>query len=146
MSYSDTAVLLIDPYNDYIHPQGKGYSLCQESLEASDTIAHMKNLVKAARANKIPIFYCLHQPWRTGNFDEWTRMGPFHRMLKEEHMAEEGTWGGKIYEGLEPDLANGDIVVGKHWNARYVFCTFSSKLPHQFTLGLDNLHQPGTTG
>lgn len=115
---STTAVLLIDPYNDYIHPSGKVYSLCQASLEASDTITHMKTLVAAARANNIPIFYCMHQPWRTGNFDHWSRMGPFHRMLKDKHVAEAGTWGAGIYEGLEPDLENGDIVVGKHWNAK----------------------------
>jgi nicotinamidase-related amidase len=41
-------------------------------------------------------------------------------MLKENHVCEEGTWGAQIYEGLEPDLANGDIVVAKHWNARRV--------------------------
>ena len=103
MPYTDTAVLLIDPYNDYIHPNGKAY---------------MKVLVKAARANNIPIFYCLHQPWKTGNYDGWNRMGPFHRMLKAQHIAEEGTWGAGIYEELEPDLANGDIIVGKHWNAK----------------------------
>jgi nicotinamidase-related amidase len=118
MPHNDTAVLLIDPYNDYIHPSGKVYNLCKESLEATDTITHMKTLVKAARANNIPIFYCLHQPWKTGNFDHWTRMGPFHKMLKEQHVAEVGTWGSEIYEGLEPDLANGDILVGKHWNAK----------------------------
>jgi len=55
-SYKDTAVLLIDPYNDYIHPEGKGYGLCKESLEETDTVTHMKALVKATRANSIPIF------------------------------------------------------------------------------------------
>jgi nicotinamidase-related amidase len=118
MSNKNTAVLLIDPYNDYIHPDGKVYELCKDSLEATETITHMKALVKAARANGIPIFYCLHQPWKTGNFDAWNRMTPFHRMLKEKLVCEAGTWGAQIYEGLEPDLTNGDIVVGKHWNAR----------------------------
>lgn len=113
MSY-DTAVLLIDPYNDYIRPDGKAYGLCKDSLAVTDTIAYMKTLVKAARANNIPIFYCLHQQWKTGNFDAWNRVGSFHRMLKEKRVCEEGTWGAQIYEGFEPDLANGDIVVGKH--------------------------------
>lgn len=60
MPYKDTAVLLIDPYNDYIHPDGKVYGLCKDSLEATDTTIYMKALVKAARANNILIFYCLH--------------------------------------------------------------------------------------
>jgi len=120
MPYTDTAVLLINPYNDYIHPEGKLYGICKDDLEKSDTITHMKALVKAARANNIPIFYCLHQSWKAGNFEHWKRMGPFHRMLRENKVSEEGTWGGQIYEGLEPDLANGDIIVGKHWNAKWV--------------------------
>jgi nicotinamidase-related amidase len=118
MTCKDTAVLLIDPYNDYIHPNGKVYNLCKESLEATETIAHIKALIKAARANQIPIFYCLHQQWKVGNFDGWHRMGPFHKMLKAQEVCEEGTWGAQIYEGLGPDPANRDIVVGKHWNAR----------------------------
>jgi nicotinamidase-related amidase len=118
MSYKDTAVLLIDPYNDYIHPNGKVYDLCKDSLEATGTITHMKSLVETARANKIPIFYCLHQQWKEGNFDAWSRMGPFHSMLKLKEVCREGTWGAQIYEGLKPDLTNGDIVVAKHWNAR----------------------------
>lgn len=121
MSYQDTAVLLIDPYNDFIHPNGKVYGFCKDSLEATDTIDHMRALVKAARANNIPIFYCLHQSWKAGNYDAWNRMGPFHHTFKEKKVCEEGTWGAQIYEGLEPDLGNGDIVVGKHWNARQVF-------------------------
>jgi len=28
---------------------------------------------------------------------------------------EEGTWGVEIFEGLEPDLENGDVVFSKHW-------------------------------
>lgn len=118
MSYKDTAVLLIDPYNDYIHPDGKMYDVCKKSLEQTQTIAHMKTLVKAARANSIPIFYCMHQQWKTGTYDHWNRMGPFHRMLKERQVCEEGSWGAQIYEELKPDLANGDIVVGRHWNAK----------------------------
>jgi nicotinamidase-related amidase len=119
MAPANTAVLLIDPYNDYIHPDGKVYDLCETSLKDTNTIAHMKALVQAARANNIPIFYCLRQPWKTGNFDHWNRMGPFHKMLKEKQVCEEGTWGAQIYEDLKPDLANGDIVVSKHWNAKY---------------------------
>lgn len=84
MSNKNTAVLLIDPHNDYIHPDGKVYDLCKHSLEATETVTNMKVLVKAARANRIAILYCLHQQWKTGNFDAWNRMGSFHRLLKEK--------------------------------------------------------------
>lgn len=38
----------------------------------------------------------------------------------ENKAFEEGTWGVKIFEGLEPSLENGDVVVSKHWSSRYV--------------------------
>jgi len=40
---------------------------------------------------------------------------------KENLAFEEGTWGVQIFEGLEPDLGNGDVVVSKHWSSRLVF-------------------------
>ncbi|KAM0510800.1 hypothetical protein ACHAPE_010531 [Trichoderma viride] len=33
------------------------------------------------------------------------------------HFFAEGSWGAEIYEGLEPDTGNGDVVVSKHWNS-----------------------------
>jgi len=47
-------------------------------------------------------------------------MAVFHNMLKAKEVCEEGTWGAQIYEGLELDPVNRDVVVAKHWNARWV--------------------------
>lgn len=40
-----------------------------------------------------------------------------HISQKECHAFEEGSWGAKIYEGLEPDLSNKDAVMSKHWSS-----------------------------
>ncbi len=37
---------------------------------------------------------------------------------KENVVFEEGSWGVDIYEGLEPCLENGDVIVSKHWSSR----------------------------
>lgn len=39
---------------------------------------------------------------------------------KENVAFEEGSWGVDIYEGLEPSLENGDVVISKHWSSRSV--------------------------
>lgn len=119
-STSGIAVLLIDPYNDFIHPEGKWYGNVKESLEATETVKYMRRLIQAARAAHIPIYYCLHQQYKPGNYDGWNRMTSYHIGMKEGRVIEEGSWGAQIYEGMEPDLANGDVVVSKHWNARWV--------------------------
>lgn len=118
--HANTAILLIDPYNDFIHPDGKLYSLLADSLKETDTISHIFDLLKAARAHKIPVYYGLHQPWKTGNFTGWNHMMAIHSSQNESHAFEEGSWGGTIFEGMEPDLDNGDVVVSKHWTSRRV--------------------------
>ncbi|KAF7553382.1 hypothetical protein G7Z17_g3638 [Cylindrodendrum hubeiense] len=113
-----TAIVLIDPYNDFIHPEGKLYGRVSESLTASDTVSHLKEIVKAAREAHIPIYYGLHQTWREGNYKEWQHMNSSTTALKSSKAFEEGSWGAEILEGLEPDvLGNGDVVVSKHWNS-----------------------------
>ncbi|EHK21603.1 uncharacterized protein TRIVIDRAFT_192081 [Trichoderma virens Gv29-8] len=114
-----TAVLLIDLYNDFIYPDGKWYGNVKASFEATETAAH------------IPIYYCLHQQYKPRNYDGWNRMTSYHIGMKEGRVIEEGSWGAQIYEGLEPDLANGDVVVSKHWNVSSFQNTDLDYLLHQ---------------
>jgi nicotinamidase-related amidase len=115
---SKTAILLIDPYNDFLHPDGKMYPRLAESLKDTDTISHIFKLLEVARAHKIPIYYGLHQPFKAGNFDGWKHMMAVHTSQAENKVFEESTFGGTIFKGMEPDLANGDVVVSKHWSSR----------------------------
>ena len=118
--YSDTAVILIDPYNDFLHPDGKSAGALQANLVAGDTVAHLKQLVTTARAAKIPIYYGLHQQYEEGHYDGWNHMSLSHHGIKARKLFEKGSWGAGFYEGLEPQLSNGDVVVSKHWNSRCV--------------------------
>jgi nicotinamidase-related amidase len=121
MAPPHTAVVLVDPYNDFLHPQGKAYSRVSESLTATNTVAHMQELVDAARAARIPIYYALHQQFKDGNYAGWKHMNVSTTRIQNTKMFEEGSWGAKIYEGMEPDvLGNEDVVVSKHWNSRLV--------------------------
>lgn len=88
----------------------------EDSLEATETVKHIR-LIRIARAANIPIYYCLHQQHMPGNYNGWNWMASYHIGMKESRVVEEGSWGAKIYESMEPDLANGDAVVSKHWNA-----------------------------
>ncbi|KAK5019636.1 hypothetical protein LTR16_000191 [Cryomyces antarcticus] len=114
---SHTALIFIDPYNDFIHPAGKLYSALVESLKDTDTITHMHEVLAAARAARIPVYYVLHQQYKPGNYDGWQQMTANHVALKEGKVFEEGSWGARIFEGMEPVRENGDVVLSKHWNS-----------------------------
>jgi nicotinamidase-related amidase len=115
---TDTAILLIDPYNDFLHKDGKANAALAESLKATDTISHIHHSIKAARSHKIPIFYCLHQQTTPHMFKGWQFMTESQKRVMGRMVFEEGSWGAKFFEGMEPDLDLGDTVVSKHWNSR----------------------------
>lgn len=114
---SRTAVVLIDPLNDFLHPDGQLYSLVQASLESSNSLEHMKELVAGARAAHIPIFYGLHQMTKDGSYSGWNHMNESQIRIKQ-NVAFSEEFGGQILKELEPQPSNGDVVVSRHWNSR----------------------------
>jgi nicotinamidase-related amidase len=115
----NTAVMIIDPYNDFLHPKGKLNGLLADSLAATNTIVHLKEMVTAARAHKLPIYYGLHQQAKPGFLAGWNHASAQQKSQGKNLAFEEGTWGVEIFEGLEPDVVgNGDVVVSKHWSSR----------------------------
>ncbi|KAF2424924.1 Isochorismatase hydrolase [Tothia fuscella] len=119
MTYTppNTAIVLIDPYNDFLHPEGKMYPMVADSLKETNTVKHIQELLVAARAHKIPVYYGLHQQYKAGFFDGWKHMKELHQSQKDNKVFEEGSWGAQFYEGMEPKLENGDVVVSKHWTS-----------------------------
>ena len=115
-----TALLLIDPYNDFLHEEGKLNKTVRASVEHNDAIKHMKEALAAARQHRIPVFYGLHQQWKSGSFHDWHHMTGSNLRQSQVHFFAEGTFGAEIYEGLQPVLENGDVLVSKHWNSKSV--------------------------
>jgi len=113
----NTAVILIDPYNDFLHPNGKLNSLVSASMENTNTLVHLKEFVTAARAHKLPIYYGLHQQCSANFILGWNHATPMQKSQGENKAFEAGTWGVEIFEGLQPSLENGDVVVSKHWSS-----------------------------
>ncbi|OBT90382.1 hypothetical protein VE02_00771 [Pseudogymnoascus sp. 03VT05] len=111
-----TALVLVDVYNDFLHPDGKATGAISASLTNSDTIVHIQQALQAARAAKIPVYNSLHQQYHDGKYAGFERRNPTLRSVESSHAFEEGTFGAEIYKGLEPDPKNGDVVISKHWN------------------------------
>lgn len=119
MTPPQSAIVLIDPYNDFLHPNGKLNPRIRDSLQQANTISNLYTLLRVARERKIPVFYCLHQQTNDHSMQGWNLMNKSLTGLKAGRVFEEGSWGVELYEGMAPDPANGDVVVSKHWNSRY---------------------------
>ncbi|KAB8229562.1 Isochorismatase-like protein [Aspergillus alliaceus] len=111
-----TAVVLVDPLNDFLHPDGKIYPLIKASLESSNSLEHIKELVAGAREARIPIFYGLHQITKDGTYSGWNHMNASQIRIKQDTVFSE-EFGGQILKELEPQPSNGDVVVSRHWNS-----------------------------
>lgn len=115
-----TAVILIDPYNDFLHKDGKLNKALAASMAESDTVQNIQKALKVAREQKCPVFYALHQQSHSHHLMGWQFANRSQKRISELKVFEEGSWGAQIYEGMEPLLDNGDVIVSKHWNSRWV--------------------------
>ena len=62
MSHSETptALVLTDPQNDFLSPDGVTWGMVGESVTENNTVENIESLLKAAKANDIPVFISPH--------------------------------------------------------------------------------------
>ena len=60
-----TALVLTDPQNDFLSPEGVTWGVVGESVTANDTVKHIGQLLKAAKKNDIPVFVSPHYYYPT---------------------------------------------------------------------------------
>ena len=54
------ALLVIDPYNDFISEGGKVWDRLKTVAKANDCVPHMLQVLNAARKARFPVFYAMH--------------------------------------------------------------------------------------
>ena len=108
-----TALLVIDPYNDFISEGGKVWDRLKGVAEANQCVLHMMQVLDAARKANIRVFYALHRRYRPGDYDTWKYIAPIQKAAWSRKTFEYGTWGGEIRSEFAPQP--GDIVALEHW-------------------------------
>src|ERR1700752_212776 len=108
-----TALLVVDPYNDFISEGGKIWPRIKAVAEANDCVPNMLKVLNAAREAKLRVFYAMHRRYRPGDYETWTYVAPIQKAAWSRKSFEYGTWGGEIRSGFEPQP--GDIVAQEHW-------------------------------
>jgi len=108
-----TAVLVIDPYNDFISEGGKVWNRLKEVAEANSCVPHMLQVLNAGRAAGFRVFYALHRRYRPGDYESWKYIAPIQKTTWSQRFFENGSWGGEIRAEFEPQAS--DIVALEHW-------------------------------
>jgi ureidoacrylate peracid hydrolase len=108
-----TALLVIDPYNDFISEGGKLWDRIKTVAEANNCVPNMLQVLNAARKAELRIFYAPHHRYRPGDYETWKYIAPIQKAGWLRKSFEYGTWGGEIRSGFEPQP--GDVVAQEHW-------------------------------
>jgi nicotinamidase-related amidase len=110
-----TALLLVDPYNDFLSEGGKVWPRVQAIAEEVKLLDHLRALVAAARARGIRIFFVPHHRWEPGDYIHWRNVTPYQRGGAERQTFAKGSWGGTFHDDFQPQP--GDVVAQEHWGS-----------------------------
>lgn len=102
-----TAVVITDPQNDFLSPDGVTWGLVGASVEANGTVANIEALIKTAKENGIAVFVSPHYYYPTDH--GWQFGGAVETMMHSINMFERQ--GALTVDGLEGS--------GADWLAQY---------------------------
>jgi ureidoacrylate peracid hydrolase len=108
-----TALLVIDPYNDFISEGGKVWDRLKSVAEANQCVPHMLQALNAARQAGVRVFYALHRRYRPGDYETWKYIAPVQKAAWSRKTFEYGSWGGEIRGEFQPQP--GDVAASEHW-------------------------------
>ncbi|QNP39531.1 cysteine hydrolase family protein [Lysobacter solisilvae (ex Woo and Kim 2020)] len=110
---ADTALLVVDPYNDFMSEGGKLYDATRETAQAVGFYANLPRVIAAARAASIRVFIVPHRRWRPTDYAGWLHMNPSQEGVERLQLFAQGSWGGEFHPQFGPQP--GDVVVHEHW-------------------------------
>src|SRR5262245_29950061 len=110
-----TALLVIDPYNDFMSEGGKVWDRLKAIAEANPCVPHMLQVLHTARQAGLRVCYALHHRYRAGDYETWKYLAPIQEVAWSHKTFEHGTWGSEIRREFAPQP--GDIVALEHWGS-----------------------------
>ena len=92
-----TALVITDPQNDFLSPEGATWGLVGKSVTENQTVEHIEALFKSAKASEIPVFVSPHYYYPTDK--GWQFGGTIENVMHKINMFERS--GELTLEGFE---------------------------------------------
>ena len=117
MSYdpSTTAILLVDPYNDFISEGGKLWPRVRAIAEQVHLLDHLRTVLSTARRNGFQVIFVPHHRWQPGDYVSFDNPTPYQLGSAKAQVFAKDTWGGTFHDDFQP--RDGDIVALEHWGS-----------------------------
>jgi nicotinamidase-related amidase len=110
-----TALLLVDPYNDFLSDGGKLWPRVKDVAGEVSLLDHLRAILAAARSAGIQVCIVPHRRWEPGDYQGWDHPNPSQIRSGQRQVFARGSWGGEWHPDLMPEP--GDIVIEEHWGS-----------------------------
>ncbi len=128
-----TALLVIDPVNDFLSEGGAGWEMTKSTVQMKDVVGNLKLLIEGARQRGIPVLFGPMAYTEEDYADhQLQRRSGINRIMFEKKMFLAGSWGADFHPDLQPRAD--EIVLQPHKSCD----VFTTDLP-------DHLQRLGTT-
>jgi nicotinamidase-related amidase len=81
---ANTALVITDPQNDFLSPEGVTWGLVGESVTKNNTVEHIAQLMRASKANNLPVFISPHYYYPTDH--GWQIEGTLEKVMHSINM------------------------------------------------------------
>ena len=106
-----TALIVIDPYNDFVSRLGKAWPLVRKVATEVGLVDHMRAAIAGARSNGIPVVYAPHQRYRRAAARP-RFPNPSQYLSRLTHSFADGGYGGRFRSDLAPEA--GEFIAAEH--------------------------------
>jgi len=114
----DTALVIVDPQNDFLSPDGATWALVGNSVTENDTVAHIEDLIRAAKSGGVGVFVSPHYyyptdaAWQFGGAIE-NLMHEIDMFARKDALSLEGFEGSGAdwLERYKPLITDGETVI-----------------------------------
>ncbi len=113
-----TALVVTDPQNDFLSPDGVMWEVVGKSVTENDTVEHIESLFKAAKEAGLPVFVSPHYYFPTDH--KWQFEGALEKLMHDVNMFDrpsalsvdgfEGS-GADWLERYKPYIEDGETII-----------------------------------
>ncbi len=130
-----TALLVIDPVNDFLSEGGAGWELTETTVKKHDVVGHLKHAIEGARLHGIHVLFGPMAYTEEDYADEQLqRRSGINRLMFEKKMFLAGSWGADFHPDLQP--SEEDTILLPHKSCD----VFQTDLPeHLRRMGITHL-------
>ncbi len=111
LDLATTALFVTDPQNDFLSKESPAWGLVGPTVTKHKVVEKETKLKALAKKIGIPVFYSTHM-YTPQDFENWKSLNGIDKIMYENKMFAQGTWGHDYHPELKPD--SNTVVMNPH--------------------------------